>query len=259
MLVLLRSVEPGALRFPRVHFGSCPVRFPTPLIEGRLIRRYQRFLADVTLADGTEVTAHTPNTGSMAGCAEPGSRVWLSDSGNSKRKYPLSWELVEADGAVLVGINTGLANRLVEEAIVAGRVPRLEGYGHIRREVRYGRENSRIDLLLEQGEAADCYVEVKNVTLVADGVALFPDAVSARGSKHLRELMAMVAVGQRAAIVFCVQRGDAGEMRPADSIDPLYGQTLRQAVAAGVEAVAMQASVGVTGIELVNPMPVVCP
>lgn len=234
------------------------MRFSRPLIAGTLLRRYQRFLADVRLDDGREITAHTPNTGSMLGCCRPGSRVWLRDTGNFTRKYPLSWELVEAEPNVLVGIDTGRANALVREAVETGVVKELQGYAGIRQEVRYGEENSRIDLLLEQGERR-CYVEVKNVTLVEGRAALFPDAVTQRGAKHLRELAAMVRQGQRAAIFFCVQRGDARELRPADRIDPQYGRTLREVLAAGVEALAYRADVSLDNIVLRTRLPVVCP
>lgn len=234
------------------------MRFPHPLIAGTLVRRYQRFLADVRLDDGRVVIAHTPNTGSMLGCCRPGSRVWLRDTGNAARKYPLSWELVEAEPEVMVGINTGLANALVREAVEFGVAKELQGYGGIRQEVRYGEEGSRIDLLLESG-SGHCYVEVKNVTLVEDGAALFPDAVTQRGAKHLRELATMVRRGHRAAIFFCVQRGDAREMRPADRIDPVYGRTLREVLAAGVEALAYRADVRLDGIVLRTRLPVVCP
>lgn len=235
------------------------MNFHLPLTEGILIRRYQRFLADVELPDGRIVTAHTPNTGSMQGCCTPGSRVWLKDSGNAVRKYPLSWELVETGQGTLVGINTGLSNHLVQEGIERGIVGELQGYRRIRREVRYGAENSRIDLLLEEGPAGLCYVEIKNVTLVEDGVALFPDAVSARGTKHLRELAEMVRQGCRAVIFFCVQRNDTREVRPADRIDPLYGKTLREAMAQGVEALAYEARVSLEEIVLGRALPVVCP
>lgn len=234
------------------------MRFPHPLIAGTLLRRYQRFLADVRLDDGRHVTAHTPNTGSMQGCCRPGSRVWLRDTGNAARKYPLAWELVEAGPDALVGINTGLANALVREAVESKVVKELQDYGTIRQEVRYGEENSRIDLLLESA-AGRCYVEVKNVTLVENGAALFPDAVTQRGAKHLRELAAMVRQGHRAAIFFCVQRADAAELRPADRIDPVYGRTLREVMAAGVEALAYKADVKLDGISLQTPLPVVCP
>ncbi|MDD5035327.1 MAG: DNA/RNA nuclease SfsA [Methylococcaceae bacterium] len=187
-----------------------------------------------------------------------GSRVWLRDSGKAERKYPLSWELVEAEPGILVGINTGLSNLLVEEGIARGMVKELPGYRRIRREVRYGLENSRIDLLLEEGNGPSCYVEVKNVTLVEEGSASFPDAVSARGSKHLRELAQMVRQGHRAVIFYCVQRSDAREVSPADRIDPVYGQTLRQVMAEGVEALAYAARVTPQGIELSEGLPVVC-
>lgn len=231
------------------------MKLPAPLIEGTLIRRYQRFLADVALPDGTTVTAHTPNTGSMLGLSRPGSRVWLHDTGNDSRKYPLSWELVEAESGIVVGINTGRANRLVREAIEDGTVAELGGYESIRSEVRYGRENSRVDLVLE-GPAGRCYVEVKNVTLVESAVALFPDAVTTRGARHLRELADAVRSGHRAVIFYCVQRGDAGEVRPADHIDPLYGRTLREAMAQGVEALAYRARVTPDEIRLLKRLPV---
>lgn len=230
-----------------------------PLSEGRLLVRRNRFVAEVEL-DGAIVEAHCPNTGSMLGCKAPGSRVWLSRAENPERKLAWTWELVEALPGVPVGIHTGRSNRLVEEALAAGLVPSLAGYSTLRREVRYGAEGSRIDLLLAWPDGRLGYVEVKNVTAaVAGGVALFPDAVSARGTKHLRELMAMAAAGHRAAVVFCVQRGDVTEVRPADAIDPAYGRTLRQAIAAGVEAHALVAEVGPAEIRLLRPVPVVCP
>ncbi len=234
--------------------------FPQPLIEGVLIRRYKRFLADVQLTDGRRITAHTANTGSMLGCSEPGSRVWLSRGVNPARKYPLSWEIVEVAPGVLVGINTALPNRLVQEAIEHGVARELQGYERTRGEVAYGAERSRIDLLLEcDTDNTRCYVEVKNVTAADQGIALFPDAVSARDAKHLRELMAVVSAGHRGVLCFCVQRGDVHEVRPADAIDPLYGATLRQALAAGVEAIAYRAEVSPAGICLRTPLPVVCP
>lgn len=232
------------------------MRFETPLVAGVLLRRYQRFLADVQLDDGRLLTAHTPNTGSMQGCCRPGSRVWLRDSGSSTRKYPYTWELVEAEPDVWVGINTGLANALVREAIENGTVAALQGYSQIRQEVRYGEENSRIDLLLERADGGRCYVEVKNATLVENGTALFPDAVSSRGAKHLRELAAMVRQGHRAVIFFCVQRCDARRVAPADAIDPVYGRTLREVLAQGVEALAYRAQVVPAGIALAAPLPV---
>jgi sugar fermentation stimulation protein A len=228
------------------------MKLPQPLIAGTLIRRYQRFLADVELDDGSMVTAHTPNTGSMRGCAVPGNRVLLSTSEKLGRKYPHSWELVHADGG-WVGINTMLPNRLVREAIENGTVKELSGYRTIRGEVPYG-SGSRIDLLLS--EPGLCYVEVKNVTLVEDGRALFPDAVTARGQKHLRELMAMVQQGHRAVNFFLVQRGDGESLSPADGIDPGYGAALREAARNGVELLAYQAAVTETEILLKRALPV---
>jgi len=220
---------------------------PQPLFHGTLIRRYKRFLADVELDDGSLVTAHTPNTGSMQGCARPGSRVILSLSATPGRKYPHSWELVHTDG-VWVGINTLLPNRLAREGIENGTVAELAGYQTIRAEVPYG-VGSRIDLLLS-GARGHCYVEVKNVTLVDGGRALFPDAVSARGQKHLRELMEVVRQGHRGVNLFVVQRADGESVAPADAIDPAYGAQLREASRAGVELLAYRALVTQTEVRL---------
>jgi len=230
------------------------------LLEGRLIKRYKRFLADVELANGEVLTAHTSNTGAMAGCSTPGSRVWLSHSDNSKRKYPYTWEIVEVAPNVLCGINTLRSNHLVAEGIESGVIAELLGYSTIRREVNYGREHSRIDLLLENNSTnhkPPCYVEVKNVTLENRGVAYFPDSVTTRGAKHLRELMAMVEEGARAVVFFCVQREDCFEFRPADDVDSEYGRLLREAIAAGVEALAYQTEIGIEEIRLVKRLPII--
>lgn len=235
------------------------MRYDTPLLEGRLLRRYLRFLADVELADGSVITAHTPNTGSLAGCCTPGARVWLRDTGSTTRKYRHSWELVEPRPGILVGINTGLPPALVREALAARRVRELAGYGEVRAEVKYGRENSRIDLLLRDARRPDCYVEVKNVTLAEQRAAYFPDAVSERAAKHLRELEHVVKSGGRGVIFFCVQRGDVREVRPADHVDPAYGKALRRALARGVEAVAYAARVTPVEIRLQKRLAVVCP
>lgn len=234
---------------------------PRPLHEGRLVRRYKRFFVDVDLAAGGRVTAHCPNTGSLMGCAEPGLRVWLSEAHGPGRKLAFRWELVEVEGGTLVGVNTGLSNRLVHEAVSSGRVAELAGYDEAQGEVRFGTEGSRVDLFLSRANGWErCFVEVKNVTAaVSEGVALFPDAVSARGTKHLRELMGVARAGDRAVLLFCVQRSDAREVRPADAIDPLYGRTLREAIAAGVEVLAYRARLSLSGIELRDPIPVVCP
>lgn len=237
-----------------------PLKFDSPLLAGVLERRYKRFLADVRLASGKRITAHCPNTGSLQGCAEPGFRVWLSHSTKASRKYAYTWELVKVRARVTVGINTGRSNALVTEALTGGVITRLRGYKDIRREVRYGEENSRVDLLLQNGgRKPPCFVEVKNVTaMVENGVAVFPDAVSARGTRHLRELVRVVEAGNRAAICFCVQRADVREVRPADHIDPAYGAALREAVAAGVEAIAFRARVSPRGIQLTDEVPVIC-
>jgi len=235
------------------------MKFVDPYIKGILIKRYKRFLADIELEDGTVITAHTPNTGAMTGCSTPGSRVWLRETGNPDRKYPYSWEIVEAKPDVLVGIHTGLSNKLVLEAIEDGVIEELQNYQQIFTEVPYGSEKSRIDLLLKKDASDDneqCYVEVKNVTLIEDNIAWFPDAVSIRGTKHLRELIKMVEQGHRAVIFYCVQRNDAVEFRPAETIDPLYAETLQRAVQAGVEAMAYIAKVSTEEIKLTQSIPV---
>ncbi len=236
------------------------MRFEPPLQASTLLRRYKRFLADVRLPDGREITVHTPNTGAMSGCAEPGSTAYLREVDNPKRKYRHSWELTLTLDRVMVGVHTGITNTLVREAIEGGLIEELQGYAAIRQEVRYGQESSRIDLLLTgHPQRPDCYVEIKNVTTCdGDGLGWFPDAVSTRASKHLRELMQVVADGQRGVVLFCIQRDDVQGLRPADEIDPVYGQTLRQAIAAGVEAMAWVAEVGPGEIRLYRQVPVVC-
>jgi sugar fermentation stimulation protein A len=229
------------------------MKLPQPLASGLLLRRYKRFLADVEMSDGSVVTAHCPNSGSMLGCAAPGSPVLLSRSDNLSRKYPHTWELVHADDC-WIGINTSLPNHLVREGIEQGIVSELLGYKLIRQEVCYGSERSRIDLLLE--EPGICYVEVKNVTLVENGIARFPDAATTRGQKHLRELMAMVAGGARAVNFFVVQHANATSVTPADAIDPVYGRLLREAAKAGVEILAYQANVTPEEIILSRSIPV---
>ncbi|MGD8812299.1 MAG: DNA/RNA nuclease SfsA [Thioalkalispiraceae bacterium] len=235
------------------------MNFESPLLPGTLIKRYKRFLADIRLADGQLITAHSPNTGAMTGCAEPGSPVWVRDTQNPKRKYPYAWEVTTSTEGSLVGINTGLVNRLVSEAIESGLVGELQGYQQLRSEVKYGQENSRIDLLLQDGQQADCYVEIKNVTAIDEaGVAIFPDAVSQRATRHLRELMHVVAQGQRGVIFFCIQRDDIEQFSPADNIDPEYGQMLRKAMNSGVEVLAYKASVNPEQIRLYEAVTVSC-
>lgn len=231
------------------------MKFDPPLMQGTLVKRYKRFLADITLEDGTELTLHCPNTGSMKNCNAAGSAVWYSDSGNPKRKYRHTWELVAVGEGAVAGINTGRANALVKEAIVAGRVPELNGYDNIRSEVKYGAENSRIDLLLESADE-QCYVEVKNLTLGEGNTGYFPDAVTERGRKHLRELESMVQQGHRAVLFFCVQHSGVSVAKPADHIDPKYGEALRQAHKAGVEVLAWQCDMNANEIVVARPLPV---
>lgn len=239
------------------------MRFPKPLVEGVLLRRYKRFLADVRLADGREVTAHCPNSGSMKTVAIPGNRALVSPADNPKRKLRWTWEIayVGQEGDVPALVNTVLPNRIVREGIEQGRIRELADYPGIRPEVPYG-ERSRIDLLLTGPDRRDCYVEVKNVTLMADdepGIARFPDAVTTRGTRHLRELMNVVAGGGRGVLVFHVARADAEEVRPADAIDPEYGRTLREAVAAGVEVLAYKIHITPTDAAMERQLPVVLP
>ena len=224
------------------------------LIPGVLLRRYKRFLADVQLADGSIITAHCPNSGSMLGCCTPGSPVLLSRSGNPSRTYPFTWELVLING-IWAGINTARPNGIVREAIENGAIAELQGYDAIRAEVPYG-TGSRIDLLLED-KRGRCYVEVKNVTLVEERRALFPDSVTTRGQKHLRELMEVVRNGHRGIIFFLVQREDGDAVSPADLIDPEYGRLLRQAYEAGVEQLAYGATVTPEQISVSRRLPVV--
>lgn len=236
-----------------------PLLFPDPLIEGTLLRREKRFTAWVRLLDGREVAAHCTNTGRMTGCSEPGSRVWLSPADRPGRKLKWTWELVEVAPGVRLGINTFLTNGLVAEAVRDGVITELAGYPDLRREVAYGSEGSRVDLLLTDGDRR-CWVEVKSATLVSDHRrALFPDAPTERGRKHLRELASMVAAGDRAALVFTVLRGDADEVAPADEVDPEYGVELRRAAAAGVELLACRAEVDERQIRLATRLPVVLP
>jgi sugar fermentation stimulation protein A len=235
------------------------LRFPSQLIEGRLIKRYKRFLSDIELLTGEKVTAHCANPGSMLGLAEPGSRVWLSKSDNPKRKLAFSWELIEVDlgrGPALVGINTSSPNGAVAAAIERGLIPELSGYACMRREVRYGAK-SRIDILLEGEARPPCYVEVKNVHLMREaGLAEFPDSVTARGAKHLGELTAMVTAGARAVMVYFVQRGDAEAFALAGDIDPAYAAAFEAATASGVEALAIASSVSLSGLGRPTPIPV---
>jgi len=227
--------------------------FATPLLPGRLIRRYKRFLADVALDDGEEVVAHCANPGAMLGLDKPGAEVWLSPATAPGRKLRFSWELVRV-GAGLVGVNTGRPNAIVAEALERGRVAELGGYPRLRREVPYGR-NSRIDLLLEADDRPICYVEVKNVHLKREGPAEFPDSVTARGAKHLVELGDMVEAGHRAVMFYLVQREDCPSFKIAADIDPRYAESLETALARGVEALCYACRVSQRAIVLERPLP----
>lgn len=230
------------------------MRIDKPILEGTLLRRYKRFLADVELDDGTQLTAHCPNPGGMLGCSEPGSRVVLRDSQDPKRKLRYTFQTILV-GDTWVNVDTGLPNALVFEAVEAGAIPELTGYDTARREVKYG-QNSRIDLLLERETGERCYVEVKNTTLARGTTALFPDAKTARGLKHLGELADMVREGHRAVQFFLVSRDDVEAFAPADDIDPAYGEGLREAAAAGVELLAYSTHATPSSLELVRALPV---
>jgi sugar fermentation stimulation protein A len=233
------------------------MRFPAPLLPATLVRRYKRFLADVVLASGETVTVHCANPGAMTGLNAPGARIWLSRSAKAGRKLPHSWELIEVDlgaGVELVGINTSHPNALAGEAIAAGLIPELAGYVAVRREVRYG-ESSRVDFLLEAPSRPPCYVEIKNVHLMREqGLAEFPDAVTKRGAKHLAELAAMVAAGNRAVMLFLIQIGSAQRFKLARDVDPVYGRAFDAARGAGVEAIAYRCLISREGIEVAQPV-----
>jgi len=230
--------------------------FP-PLIEARLIKRYKRFLVDVRLKDGSVITAHCANTGAMTGCKPDNARVWLSLSDNPKRKYPYSWQLVELNNRSLACINTSLTNAVAKCAIEQQQIAELAHYAKITPEVVYGSESSRIDFLLES-ETERCYVEVKHVTLKLDsGYGAFPDAVSIRGQKHLRELQQQVKQGDRAVLLFLIMRTDINQITPADSIDAAYGKLLRQAIKNGVEVLAYKIDISLQGIKVTQAIPVI--
>jgi sugar fermentation stimulation protein A len=236
------------------------MRFSAPLIPATLVKRYKRFLADVTLPSGETITAHVANPGAMTGLAAPGARVWLSRSGNPNRKLPYSWELVEVDlggGLELVGVNTGHPNPLVGTALAAGAIAELASYESIRREVKYGR-NSRVDFLLEGAGRPPCYVEIKNVHLMRRaGLAEFPDAKTERGAKHLDELGDMVAAGARAVMLYLIQIGSSQRFGLARDIDPKYAAAFDRARGRGVEAIAWKCRIDCDGIEIAEPVPMV--
>jgi sugar fermentation stimulation protein A len=230
--------------------------FTSPLVTGRLVQRYKRFLADIILDDGNPITSSVPNTGSMLGLTDPGIRVWLSLSNDAKRKYPHTLQMVEAQGT-LVGINTGLPNRIAEEAILSGLLPTLTGYGKLKREQKYG-VNSRIDILLHDPERPNAYVEVKNVHFSrTNRLAEFPDSPTARGAKHLDELGNMVESGHRGVMLYVIQRGDCDSLKICGDLDPIYAAAFERAMRRGVEAYALKCHITPTGIAAISTMPII--
>ncbi len=223
------------------------------LIPGTLIKRYKRFLADVKLSTGETVTAHCPNSGTMLECSEPGRPVYLSYHDNPKRKLKYTWEIIEMPSS-LVGVNTLVPNRLVKKSIEDGHIKELTGYDKVVAEVKVG-THSRLDLLLKDGKKQDCYVEIKNCTLVNNNVAKFPDAITSRGLKHLVELQRLVAEGYRCVMFYLVQRMDAALFQPADHIDPKYGKELRTAIAHGVEILVYDVIIDMESIRINKQLP----
>jgi sugar fermentation stimulation protein A len=232
--------------------------FTPPLQHATLIKRYKRFLADVITPDGTLLTLHCANTGAMTGCATPGDTVWYSTSPNLKRKYAHTWELSETQQGHWICVNTQRANGLLREAIEQERIPELSGYSRVNSEIKYGGENSRIDLLLQAENRPDCYIEVKSVTLLQHNRGYFPDAVTLRGQKHLRELQQMVAEGRRAVLFFAVLHSGIQEVAAARHIDPRYAGLLTEAQNQGVEVISYGAQLSPAGIALMQPIPLVC-
>lgn len=230
------------------------MKFTQPLLPGRLIKRYKRFLADIELDSGETITAHCANSGALLGGTTPGLRVWASYHHSPSRKLSYTWQIVEMDG-VYVGVNTSLPNSLAENAILEGRIAELTGYETLKREVKYG-QNSRIDLLLTSPDKPPCYVEVKNVHLKRGNGAEFPDSVTTRGAKHLRELEAVVAEGGRAVMLYIIQRNDCSHFTFAADLDPVYAATAAQALSRGVEAYAYSCYVTPEAIEVGACIPV---
>jgi sugar fermentation stimulation protein A len=227
------------------------------LKKATLIKRYKRFLADVILEDNTMTTIHVSNTGSMKNCGSEGDIVWYSTSDNPKRKYPYSWELTETKQGDFICVNTIAANKLVEEAINNQVITELNGYENIKREVKYGNENSKVDFMLSNVDKADCYLEVKSCTFLEDKQGYFPDAVTIRGQKHLRELIDIVEQGKRAVLLFAVLHSDINSVSPAKHIDPKYADLLLEAANKGVEIIAYKAQFSVTHLTLSSKIPVI--
>ncbi|RBO15423.1 DNA/RNA nuclease SfsA [Pantoea sp. 3_1284] len=232
------------------------MQFTLPLKPARLVARYKRFLADIVTPEGDLLTIHCANTGAMTGCATPGDTVWYSTSASTTRKYPHSWELTETQSGHWICVNTLRANQLVQEALQQQHIPELSGYTHCRSEVKYGTEKSRIDFLLQAEGRSNCYIEVKSVTLLQNGKGYFPDAVTVRGQKHLRELSAIAAEGHRAVLLFAVLHTGIEDVSPARHIDAHYAELLVQAQRRGVEVFAYQATLSPEQMQLSRPLPV---
>jgi sugar fermentation stimulation protein A len=230
------------------------MEFASPLVPARLIKRYKRFLADARLEDGREITAHCANPGSMMGLKDPGTKIWLEPNDDPKKKLKYGWRLVDHENGHFTGVDTSVPNRALKAALMAHEVPELAAHPTVRSEVKYG-QNSRIDFLLS-GHSSDLYVEVKSVTLSREvGRAEFPDSVTARGTKHLHELVDMVKSGHRALMFYLVQRTDAEYVTLADDIDPTYASAFDAALSAGVEVLAYDCQISPQGITLGRPLP----
>lgn len=239
------------------------MQFDPPLKSATLIKRYKRFLADIVLPNGEQTTIHCANTGAMSGCATSGDTVWYSHSDNPKRKYPCSWELTQTRQGHLICVNTIRANQLTVEAIQQQQIEELLGYDSLQTEVKYGQENSRIDILLRSPNRPDCYIEVKSVTLLAqpeenthlEGQGFFPDAVTKRGQKHLRELMEIAQRGERAVLLFAVLHSGIEKVSQAHHIDADYSFLLKEAIKVGVEVLCYKAELDQHEIKLTTAVP----
>lgn len=232
------------------------MEFSPPLQSATLIKRYQRFLADVVTPEGTQLTLHCPNTGAMTGCATPGDTVWYSTSPNLTRKYPHTWELTHTQADHIICVNTLRANQLVKEALLEERLGEFSGYPTVLSEVKYGTERSRIDFMLPADCKVNCYIEVKSVTLAECSQGYFPDAITVRGQKHLRELMSVVENGERAVLLFAVLHSAIEQVSVARHIDPRYAMLLSEAQQKGVEIVAWKAALTAEKMQLTVPVPV---
>ena len=237
---------------------SIIMQYPSPLQPATLVKRYKRFLTDVILENGEEVTIHCANTGAMTGCGDPGDTIWYSTSDNPKRKYSRSWELTEKANGDMICINTMRANQLAKEAITSAAIAQLTGYEHLTTEVKYGDENSRIDILLDDPTLGKCYIEVKSASLLENDCGYFPDTVSVRGQKHLRELMAVKKSGHRAVLLFVVQHTGIKTLKPAKHLDRDYSDLVKQAINQGVEVFAYASTIETDKISLVEQISFNC-